>query len=100
MDKTFSRRLRQLRSEKKISAVDMSLQMGMTKNYIYNIEHCIAYPSMTQFFGICQYLDISPADFMQFEPSTTPKQDELLTAVRGLSDKQMDILIDAAKVMQ
>ena len=100
MDKTFSKRLRQLRCLKKISAVDMSLQLGMTKNYIYNIEHGIAYPSMTQFFGICQYLDISPAEFMQFEPATTPKQDELLATVRGLSEEQIDLLISAAKTLR
>lgn len=100
MEKAFSRRLQQLRTEKKVSQKTMSEQLLMSRNYIYNIEQGIAYPSMTQFFGICQYLDISPAEFMQFEPATTPKQDELLATVRGLSEEQIDLLISAAKTLR
>ncbi len=96
-NQTFSRRLRQLRLEKGINTMEMSLALGMTKSYIYNIEHGYAYPSMTQFFSICEFLDIAPYDFLLFEPKTTGKQEELLDLVSGWTNEEMDDLIAYAK---
>ena len=66
-NKVFGRRLRQLRCAKKISAPQMSKELGMTKNYVYNIERGYAYPSMTQFFAICEYFDLEPKEFFDWE---------------------------------
>ena len=65
--RVFSRRLRQLRAEKGVSQGKMSLDLGMTENYIYNIENDYAYPTMTVFFAICEYLDITPKEFFDWE---------------------------------
>ena len=63
----FGKRLRQLRSAKKVGAGKMSEQLGLTRNYVYNIEKGIAYPSMTQFFSICEYFDMEPKEFFDWE---------------------------------
>ena len=55
----FSERLASLRTTKGVSARDMSLSIGQSANYINKIENKKAYPSMTVFFYICEYLGIT-----------------------------------------
>ncbi len=95
----FQKRLEQLRIEKGVSRKAMSADLQMTKNYIYNIEAGYAYPSMTQFFAICEYLDIMPQEFMRFDSSYTTKEEELLEAVRGFSNEKMDEVIQYSKTI-
>lgn len=64
-EKEFSLRLAQLRSEKGVSARDMSLSIGQNASYINNIENGKALPSMTGFFYICEYLNITPGEFFR-----------------------------------
>ncbi len=95
-ERIFSRRLQQLRIRKGVSRTQMSQDLKMANSYIYNIEAGYAYPSMTQFFSICEYLDILPYEFMKFEPGVNSKEDELLDAVQGLSYPEIDKLIAVA----
>lgn len=55
----------------------MSLSIGQNPGYINNIESGKAFPSMTNFFYICEYLDITPMDFFNFD-STHPKDSDML----------------------
>ena len=63
----FGKRLNQLRLSKNVSARDMSLSIGQCSSYIFNIETGHNLPSMTAFFSICEYLEISPAEFFQID---------------------------------
>ena len=56
-------RLAKLRTQKGVSARDMSLSLGQANNYINNIENKKALPSMQAFFYICEYLDVTPQEF-------------------------------------
>ena len=93
----FSKRLQQLRLEKGVTQEKMSIALGFTKNYIYNIEADYAYPTFPHFFAICEYLDVTPAEFLQIEPETTGKEDDLWEIVRGFSNEQMDRVIAFAR---
>ena len=62
-DKEFSLRLAKLRTQKGVSARDMSLSMGQNPGYINNIETGKSMPSLSGFFYICVYLDIAARDF-------------------------------------
>ena len=62
-DKEFSLRLAKLRTQKGVSARDMSLSMGQNPGYINNIETGKSMPSLSGFFYICDYLDIPARDF-------------------------------------
>lgn len=93
----FSRRLQQLRLEKGVSQSKMSEALGLTENYIFNIEADYSYPSMTNFFAICEYLGVTPAEFLQIEPESTGKEDDLWEVVRGFSNEQMDRVIAFAR---
>ncbi len=63
----FSKRLQQLRMAKGVSRQKMSRDLGMADTYIYNIEADYAYPTMTIFFAICEYFDITPKEFFDWE---------------------------------
>lgn len=93
----FALRLSQLRMEKGVSARDMSLSIGQSASYINNIETRVAYPSMQGLFYICEYLEISPAEFFATENKNPAKVQELVETVKGLSDEQLDSLIVIAK---
>lgn len=67
----FSDRLRFLRNERNISAREMSLELGQNESYINKIETCQRSVSMSAFFNICDYLNISPSDFFNENIQTT-----------------------------
>lgn len=62
-EKMFSSRLSELRIQKGISARDMSLSLGQNPGYINSIESGKSLPSMNSFFYICEFLNITPAEF-------------------------------------
>ena len=95
--KEFSRRLSFLRSNKNVSARDMSLSIGQSPSYINNIETGVSFPSMTAFFYICDYLGITPQEFFDVDSKDPVKEKELMRAVKGLSREQLDHLIAIAK---
>ncbi len=93
-DEKFAQRLAQLRMAKGVSARDMSLSLGQSDSYINKIENGRSLPSMQVFFYICEYLDISPAEFFSYgikEPHIT---DELKRAAERLSPRQSIHLLD------
>lgn len=63
----FRSRITELRMEKGVNEVQMSLDLGKSRNYMFHISSGQALPSMTQFFNICLYLDITPEQF--FDPN-------------------------------
>ncbi len=95
--KEFSLRLSQLRLNKGVSARDMSLSIGQSHGYINNIEAGVAFPSMTVFFYICEYLGITPCEFFDIDAKNPAKAQELLLAIKGLSNEDLDHLIAIAK---
>lgn len=93
----FIKRLVDLRMNKGVSARDMSLSIGQSAGYINNIENGVNYPSMTVFFYICDYLNITPKEFFDTETVNPTKANELLEAAKSLSNDQLDNLIAIAK---
>lgn len=85
----FSERLTKLRTAKGISARDMSLSIGQSANYINKIENKKTFPSMTVFFSICEYLNISQQEFFD-EGNNNPDQlNELVTDLKKLDEKAL-----------
>ncbi len=61
----FSDRIAELRLQKNVSAREMSLALGQNESYINRIENKKSFPSMQVFFYICEYLDVTPKEFLQ-----------------------------------
>lgn len=96
-EKDFSSRLVALREEKGVSAREMSLAIGQNPGYINNIESGKALPSMSGFFFICEYLEISPKDFFNFDNKKPHKYELLHQYLNKLSDEQIDCLTKIIK---
>ena len=96
-EKEFSLRLAQLRSEKGVSARDMSLSIGQNASYINNIENGKALPSMTGFFYICEYLNISPKDFFDTDNKEPEKIQSVLNDLKKLDNEYLDNIANIVK---
>lgn len=95
--KEFAQRLAELRMNKGVSARDMSLSLGQSEGYINKIENGTAFPSMTVFFYICEYLEITPAEFFEEENTNPQKLNELIKQLKDMSSSQLDSIISITK---
>jgi len=93
----FISRLTQLRIKHGVSARDMSLSLGQNSSYINNIENGKALPSMTVFFYICEYFNISPQDFFSYKNPNPEKTKQLENDLNLLSDNQLNIVLTLVK---
>lgn len=88
-EERFIQRLVQLRMNKGVSARDMSLSIGQNPGYINSIESGKSLPSMTTFFYICEYFNMTPANFFDFGCTRSPGElNALYHSIKRLSDSQ------------
>ncbi|MBP3414633.1 MAG: helix-turn-helix transcriptional regulator [Clostridia bacterium] len=90
----FSKRLTQLRTEKGVSARDMSLSLGQSESYINKIENKRAMPSMSGFFYICEYLNIEPSEFFNSKILSPQKTNEIISAISKLPPNQAEHILN------
>lgn len=86
----FARRLSQLRAKRGISARDMSLSIGQNHGYINTIENGKAYPTMENFFAICDFLHVSPQEFFDVGTENPEKIRILTEMLKQLDERQID----------
>lgn len=98
-DELFVQRLTQLRMAKGVSARSMSLSLGQSPGYINNIENKYNLPSMAIFFFICEFLNISPKDFFDFDSPNPERLNELIDHLKSLNDKQLANVLAIVKDM-
>ena len=87
-EEEFPIRLAELRNNKGVSARDMSLSIGQNPGYINNIETGKSLPSMSVFFFICEYLDVSPQEFFDFDSKYPKELSEFISNIKSLDDNQ------------
>lgn len=96
-EEAFALRLARLRSQRGVSARDMSLSIGQNQNYINLIENGRALPSMTVFFYICEFLNITPSEFFDMESSQPEALRELVEKLKKLPPEYLahiDAIVD------
>ncbi len=93
----FQTRLSQLREQKGVSARDMSLSIGQNPGYINNIETGKALPSMSGFFYICEFLQLSPKDFFDTDAKNPERLNALIEDLKHLDDKQLENIASIVK---
>lgn len=89
-DEVFALRLSRLRNQKGVSARDMSLSIGQNQNYINNIENGKSLPSMTVFFYICEYLNITPSEFFEIDSNEPEAIRKLIEKLKKLSPEYLE----------
>lgn len=90
-------RLAQLRTQKGVSARDMSLSIGQANNYINNIENKKALPSMQSFFYICEYLGITPQEFFDQGTAYPEILHEFIAEAKKLDLKSLSYILGIMK---
>ena len=93
----FAARVAELRTQKGVSARDMSLSLGQSESYINKIENKRTLPSMTGFIYICEYFDITPQEFFDIEVSSPQKSKEILREIEKLTPEQADHILLVVK---
>lgn len=91
--KLFSLRLSELRIQKNISAREMSHILGHSDNYINMIENGRSLPTMAQFLAICEFLEVTPMVFFDFDNHNPKKSAAVNDKLKGLSDEQLSIVL-------
>ena len=87
-EEQFSKRLAELRTKKGVSARDMSLSIGQNPGYIRAIECGTTFPTMSNFFYICEYLNVTPQEFFNFSEEPSNGMNALTDpAIRFRADK-------------
>ncbi len=93
-EKFIAERIAQLRIQKKVSARDMSLSLGQSESYINKIENGRTLPSMSGFLYICEYFEITPAEFFSQEIASPRLTKELVNSINNLSQDKIQVLIE------
>lgn len=88
-EEEFTARLSKLRMKKGVSSRDMSLSIGQNPGYISNIECGKALPSMSVFFFICDYLNVSPSEFFDTDSENPERLKELISNLKQLDEEQL-----------
>lgn len=85
----FYDRLTKLRTDKGVSARDMSLTIGQSSGYINGLENRNGFPSMQVFFYICEYLGVTPSEFFDDSISRPADYKEIIDDLNALDEDQL-----------
>lgn len=91
-DEFFPNRLAELRMQADVSAREMSLALGQNASYINRIENRQAFPSMQNFFYICDYLGVTPKDFFDESVCSPVGSKKIFSLVEKLDEEQLNIV--------
>lgn len=86
----FPKRMIQLRTQKGVSARDMSLSLGQSVSYINKIENSYAMPSMLGFLYICEYFGVTPQEFFNEDLTAPMATKQIATAAEKLNARQAE----------
>lgn len=81
-------RITQLRVERNVSEYELSYALGFSKSYVNMISREKNLPSMNAFLAICEYFQISPAQF--FVPYLDEEMDDTLHMFLDLNDEDRE----------
>lgn len=94
MDSSYiSKRITQLRLKKNIAEHRMSLDLGHSRSYMQGISSGRAFPSMTEFLAICEYLGVTPRDFFEEENENPRLVSQITAKSKGLTDDDLSLVL-------
>lgn len=93
----FATRLANLREQQNISARDMSLTIGLSHNSVNNIERGKNFPTMLNFFYMCEHLGVSAYEFFDYDTVNPRLISEILTELKKLNTKELEHILGITK---
>ena len=101
MDERFiKQRIAKLRTDKNISARELSLQLGQSTGYINTIENGKSLPSMSMFLYICEYFKITPQEFFDEENENPKLIQDILNESRKLNKQSLESILTIIRNMK
>lgn len=85
-------RITQLRLQKGVSEYKMSYDLGHSRGYINNISSGKTLPSMVEFIAICEYFNITPAEFFQEEIQNPHVMRSIHADIAALGEKDLQLV--------
>ncbi len=86
-------RISRLRISKGVSEYQMSYDLGHSRGYIYNISSGKSLPPMSEFFAICNYFGITPAEFFEEENSCPELVSKAAEELKTLSESDVRLVL-------
>lgn len=90
------KRIDELRLSQGHSERELSLRLGKGENYIHAISSKRAKPGLSALFEICEYFQISPAEFFDPDLHNPHMVKEAMAAIQELQDEDIVRLKDLA----
>ena len=85
---------------KNVSEYKMSYDLGHSKSYIYNISSGKCLPPLKEFFTICDYFDISPAEFFDTDSRNPELINKAVEGMRRLDESDVIMLLSIINRLQ
>lgn len=98
-EKFIKQRIAKLRTDKNISARELSLRLGQSTGYINTIENGKSLPSMSMFLYICDYFNITPKDFFDTENDYPEILKEITDECKKLDTKELESILNVIKAI-
>jgi len=93
MDKEFIRnRIYTIRNENNISARNLSLELGMSSEYINQLEGGRLNPSVDFLVSFCNYFNLSLSEFFDTNTKYPTRLKELVEQLNKLNNEELDII--------
>jgi len=93
MEEFVRTRITQLRINKGLSEYQLSYDLGHSRGYINNITSGKSLPSMTEFFSICDYFNITPIEFFDAKHSNPELLSKAIEEIKSLDDEDMLLIL-------
>lgn len=93
MEEFVRTRITQLRINKGLSEYQLSYDLGHSRGYINNITSGKSLPSMTEFFSICEYFNITPIEFFDTKHSNPELLSKAIEEIQSLNDEDMLLIL-------
>ena len=94
MNEDFVReRITALRLKKGVSEYQMSYDLGHSRGYIYNISSGKALPPLKEFFAICDYFGLTPAQFFDEGTQNPELIQKAVSGMKQLSEADLLMLL-------
>ena len=90
-------RITELRLKRDVSEYEMSLALGMNRNYIQGITSGKALPSIAQFLNICEYFEITPMQFFDGETLYPQLIRKVIEEMQGMDDEDLLLLLTVSR---
>ena len=93
MEEFVRNRITQLRLNNGLSEYQLSYNLGHSRGYINNISSGKSLPSLSEFFAICDYFNISPVDFFDSEHDNPELLSKAIEELKLLGDDDLLMIL-------